>query len=177
LCNFPKPSYIQKSNFYSEKKFSSRFSTAGLATQPACLDFQPSRPNRHFFLLPHRSNEPAPALCRRPMPPRLHLNMVALPQAPQYILRPLPHLPSNFRGVKHHLKSEPFHPINAGNSSAVTTCRPSLPLGHYKKGRTLSSSTAHPPSLLLLSPHLSITLTKRHRRRFFTAAALSSVRP
>jgi hypothetical protein len=50
-----------------------------------------------------------------------HPAMDALPRAPHRILCPLPLLPSSFHRVKRRLKSEPFHPINTGNSSALTT--------------------------------------------------------
>jgi hypothetical protein len=79
----------------------------------------PSQPNRSS------SSSRTKAKCRRPTPPRFHPAMGALPRAPHRIPRRLPLLPSSFHRVKHWLKSEPFHPINAGNSSALTT--PFLP--------------------------------------------------
>jgi hypothetical protein len=116
--------------------------------QQAHPDFWPTQPTQPFFLLPHRSKvpPPSPAARRRPTPPRLHPAMGALPRAPHRIPRPLPLLPSSFCRVKHRLKSEPFHPINTGNSSALTT--PPL-LGHYKRGSTPPSSTTPPPTQLL----------------------------
>jgi hypothetical protein len=71
-------------------------------------------------------------------------------------------------------RSEPFQPIDTGNSSALTTgrCTPP-PLGHYKKRRTPSSSTIPPSALLPHSLHLSIALTERHHHHFFTAVAKS----
>jgi hypothetical protein len=69
-------------------------------------------------------------------------------------------------------KSKPFHTINTGNSFARTTGRCPPPLGHYKKRRTLPSSTTPPSALLPRSPRLSITLTKCHSRHQVTTTHL-----
>jgi hypothetical protein len=119
-----------KIHFSFRKEFFLHFRPNRPSGQPAHTAFWPTQPTRPFFLLPHRSKVPPPssAVRRRPTPPRLHPAMGALPRAPHCFPRPLPLLPSSFHRVKHRLKSEPFHPINAGNSSALTTPPPPRPL-------------------------------------------------
>jgi hypothetical protein len=119
-----------KIQFLFRKEFSFNFRPNQPSGQSAHPAFQPTQPNRPFFLLPHRSKEPppSPVVRHHPTPPRLHPTMGALPRAPHCIPRLLPLLPSSFHRVKFRLKSVSFHPINVGNSSALTTRRPPRPL-------------------------------------------------
>jgi hypothetical protein len=118
--------FIFKNPIFIQKRIFLHFWPNWPSGQSAHPAFWPTQPTRTFFLLPHRSKvpPPSPAVRRRPMPPRLHPAMGVLPRAPHRIPRPLPLLPSSFRRVKHWLKSKPFHPINASNSSALTTPSP-----------------------------------------------------
>jgi hypothetical protein len=126
LLQISKTFLYSKIQFLFGKEFFLRFRPNRPSGQPAHPAFRPTQPTRPFFLLLHRSKvpPPSPAVCRHPTPPRLHPIMGALPRAPHCIPRPLPLLPSSFLRVKHRLKSEPFHPINTGNSSALTTPSP-----------------------------------------------------
>jgi hypothetical protein len=130
LLQISKAFLHSKIQFLFEKEFFLHFRPNRPSGQPAHLAFQPTQP-------PDLSSSSCTkARCRRrhrscaavQCHPRLHPAKGALPRAPHRIPCLLPLLPSSFRRVKHRLKSEPFHPINAGNSSALTTLPPPRPL-------------------------------------------------
>jgi hypothetical protein len=130
------------------------FSPVSRTAPSAYSAFRPIRPNRPFFLLPHRSKEPSP-------PPSsaapASFAMGALPRAPHCIPRTLSLLTTSFREVKRQLRGSHFIPINTGHYFALTTgCHPP-PLSAPIKGE--SPTVLHCTS----SRSLSLLPTPKHR--------------